>query len=333
MKNVSYFLRILVCILFFVNLIVSCKKDEIHLETTQHLGLPKNTTKNEAQLIPITDQPEMTELFNLTRPQYPYSDGTCKLIFIVRGFDPTLPLGGSLPPCPFSSIYFKAYSQPNGLGTLLYSGTMQITGDWQTWEIPSSGYIQFMILQDRAVQGESNQCHFKFLIGEFGWNRPELQWVNLPYDQWFPVITGRFAPKDTSPIGAPGRFDEYLCDSWCTWTLPISFTWNEPPQFPSLVSNINCYYGASTAVDQDDPRFLKSHVFYSDNEQTAYMYPVSEDINEPYITEANNLFSSDATIQYNILGFNGLGVGPFSWGVAPYPVHTNGDGCSIQLVR
>ncbi len=267
---------------------------------------------------------------------FPFSDGNCRVLFRVRDFDPNNPGEGvDAPPCDNSHIVFKGYSQPNGQGTLLFSTGMLITGDWQEFTIPTSAYIIFVIESDQV--GDDPECRFKFFLADYGWNRSALTWINIPRRQWLPVITGRFAPKD-HVTGSYGYhlFDEYLCDSWCTWTVPVYFENYDPYPDPWITAKLVCYSGYDALPYQGlpgDARIIKSYFLTDNYNKTLYFYPISEDINQYYRTEAADTNTPDPydVITYDVFGPDHQGAGSFSyWVVAPYPISTVGK-CNVDF--
>lgn len=317
---------------------VGCQKEKVSQENTAKPTQKVYKTIGDAQLV-LAAEPTNMQRNNgpendiSSRPVFPYANTKCKVVFLVRGFDPSLPHGGSPNPCSHSSIQFVGYSQPNGQGTVLFDSSLPITGDWQVLTIPSGAYIQFRILSDWFGES-SGPCRFKFITGDYGWNKGGVfTWGNIPYNQWLPVITGRFAPKDPSVDGQPTLYDEYLCEPWCTWTRPIYFEPQGEPQ-PGDFFGVQhlCYY------DQEilnpyfyDPRLIATQETWTPQDQVLYIYPIDATPQSHYITKAVHLSSNNEYYMwYNVLGTNGLGIGSFSFGLAPYGARTTGPDCNIK---
>lgn len=265
-------------------------------------------------------------------PKYPYYDGNCRLIMRLFKFDPNVIHGGGGAPCS-GDVVIKGYSQPNSQGTLLFTQSKPVINGWIVFTIPQSAYIQFQIVQvmhQEPPSGLEGPCTFKVVFGEFGWNRPVLEWWNVPYDYWLPVVMGRFAPKD--PTTYSEFYEEYLCAPWCTWTAPISFTTTDPWPTPWTTTRLTFFHGpALPYIYQWDPRVIKDHFVYEKIDQSVYVYPIEPLGANLYSSKATNLGNDLDIISYWVYGEDGTGPGPFSWGVAgDFQVR---PGCNVRLTN
>jgi hypothetical protein len=318
--------------------IAGCQKEQLAATSVEDQTTVMRTDASGAQLVVSStteneDNGAAQERDNnwggLKKPVYPFDGGPCRLIFKILGFNPNVIHGGYESPCPNTYISIKGYTAPNGQGTLLFSQNLQVTGAWQIVNVPQSAYIIFKITSGWHGAGD---CRFKFITAEYGWNRAILEWHNIPYGAELPVVMGRFAPKDPSINSNFNLYDEYLCDSWCTWTVPISFTTIDPYPIPWTATRMVCFYGAALPyIYPQDPRVIKDLFVYEEVEQTIYYYPITPNAEHAYTSQALNLNNPDEQvdfISYYVLGNNGQGSGPFEWGNS-WNIVTAAD-CNIQ---
>lgn len=332
-------LRIGIALTSFVFLlwlgISGCQKEKLaesHTATDKEIVL--RTSESGAQLVlshaAETDSPgSLQERDNnwdgQKKPVFPYGDGPCRFIFKIYAFNPTMIHGGFEPPCYNSYITIKGYSAPNGQGILLFSQTLLITGAWQVIQIPNSCYMMFQITRPHG-----GDCSYKFTTADYGWNKAVFEWWGItPGSAWLPIYMGRFAPKDLSAGG--NYYDEYLCESWCTWSVPVSYTTIDPWPTPWTTTRMVCFYGpAQNYVSYSDPRVIKDIFVYEKKDQTLLYYPIVYPSNQLYTSKAQDLANhSDVDfINYYVLGDNGQGLGPFGWGNSDALVTSHG--CNIQ---
>lgn len=308
-------------ILFLFVSLSGCQKEKMNIPTAREAQLARYDTPSGAHL--VLSQPEeetapggLEERTNdwdhSKQPKFPYYDGKCRLILRLYKFDPNLPHGGFGAPCS-GDITIRGYSQPNGLGTLLFTKTQAVIDGWIMFELPQSAYIQFRINQTFA----DGPCRFKLVTGEYGWNRAIYEWYNIPYNQWLPIIMGRFAPKDPSTYG--NEYSEYLCAPWCTWSGDVSYLPSDDPWDNQwTTTRLSCSYGTALPyIYPQDPRVIKDHFIYEKINQTVYFYPLEQLGTHNYYTKAENLTNDpNDLISYMMLGANGQGEGPFGWGVS-----------------
>lgn len=329
----------LLTLFLFVGL-SGCQKEKLNLPTALETQLAKYDDPSGAHLV-LSEPEEETAPGSLEerdndwnhnkRPNYPFYPGDCRLIVRVFKYDPNIIHGGFDPPCS-GGMTIRGYSQPNGQGTLLFTDSKSINNGWMVFTIPQSAYIQFQI--NEVMAGESGPCRFKVVIGDYGWNRGIAEWLNVPYNIWRPIITGRFAPKDPSTGYNFNLYDEYLCSPWCTWSANVSYLPSDDPwDNPWTSTSLNCFYGpALNTIYAGDPRVIKDHFIYEKINQTVYFYPIEQLGYHTYTTKATDLANDDNDfIQYWVLGDSGQGPGPFGWGVA-------GDfllrpGCNVTLTN
>jgi hypothetical protein len=335
----SGFKKLSLLTLFLLAGLSGCQKENENTLYSPENQLSKYATPSGAELVLSQAQEEAipgaleerdNDWNHNKQPKYPFYPGDCRLILRVYKFDPNVIHGGGDPPCS-GSITIRGYSQPNGQGTLLFTDSKSINNGWIQFIIPQTAYILFQI---NEVMLESGPCRFKVITGEYGWNRSMLEWINVPYNQWLPIVMGRFAPKDPSGNYDYNLYEEYLCSPWCTWSADVSYLPSDDPwDNPWTTTRLACFYGSALPnIYPQDPRVIKDHFIYEKINQQVYLYPIEQLGNHIYTTKAQDLATDpNDMISYMVLGAGGLGVGPFGWGVA-------GDfalrpGCNLTLTN
>jgi hypothetical protein len=331
-------IKVIYSMIFLLSLLLGCQKDKVNSINAQDPNDVILKTESGAQLVRLPENSEnsltgdVQERTNeMSPPRYPYDGGQCRIIFGVRDFDPLILHGGSGEPAPNSMIQFQGYSQPNGQGVLLFSGVMLITGNWQEFLIPSGGYVRFRIIPP-MMSPPNGPILFKFNTSDYGWNRGGVfSWEGIPYNQWLPVKMGRFAPKDNTSYGE--IFEEYLCDPWCTWTMPVYFEFGEPAPAPLVRINYKCFLGSGIPLS-GSPRLITDYYLNEGVEQTFNIYPIDTNPGQSYYTNAQNLSpNSNYSMWYNFVGADGYFPQTFTWGLSPDPAVTDTSRCCIRHIH
>ena len=328
----------LLTLFFFVSL-SGCRKESLNVPTALETQLAQYDSPSGARLVvrqtgeetaPGSLEERDNDYNHNKQPQFPFYSGDCQLILRVYKYNPNIIHGGFEPPCS-GGITIRGYSQPNGQGTLLFTDSKSINNGWIVFTIPQSAYIQFQI---NEVMAESGPCRFKIITGDYGWNRGIAEWLNVPYNVWRPIITGRFAPKDPANNGTFSLYDEYLCAPWCTWSSDVSYLPSDDPwDNPWTTTRLTCFYGpALNNIYDGDPRIIKDHFIYEKVNQTVYFFPIEQLGYQLYTTKAKDLATDpNDMISYMVLGASGQGPGPFGWGVAgDFQVR---PGCNVALTN